>query len=117
MKNEGKVVKMLKTGVDGGKKEGEGVHFDDAFCKLRFILESPDMDPCKRSHLSQLIDVLYEEVMREKERDTFQERHKRIMSDLEEIKRERSVYFKDSKPVARKEGECFVYSAFNRILV
>ncbi|MBW2650686.1 MAG: hypothetical protein JRC66_06705 [Deltaproteobacteria bacterium] len=114
MKNEEKVLKMLKTDVDEEKKEGEEIHFDDIFCKLKFILESPDMDTCKRSHLLQLVDVLHKELM---EKNSFEERCERITADIEEIKRKRSVYFKDSKPVARKEGECSIYNAFNRILV
>ena len=119
---EGNVCYFDKEGQEADvpeeKKKGERVHFDDIFCKLKFILESPDMDQLKRWNLLQMIEILHKELMQEINGQSLNQKLAKMETDVEELLREQSVYVKDSRPVARKEKDCLIYeNAFRRILV
>ena len=99
------------------KAEIKKIRFDDIFCKVKFIVEAPDVDPLKRGHLLQLIDFLYKELMQEINGEGLNQKLAKVEMDIEELLREQSVYVKDSRPVVRKERGCFIYDAFRRISV
>ena len=118
------------------KKEKAGVdtrvdHWPEGLVgQMNFILESPDVDPTMRWALLREIEIICAETTKKKEikeqvdrvagkidhlRQKIKAEAREVKTAIEGIRRQRSVYFRNSKPVARKEGACLVFDVFHRI--